>query len=144
MARRAFLVVTMISTAMLVITVLLFIAGWVISPWDQFLSFSDDFHVGVLGRGIDARIVCFSDSDYGPYQGSIIGVVDADGSLYPPLKSEYAFGDSWGIYYRYFEWSDSILWTLTVTLWYPIVIFAIMPLVELTRRITHQRASNAV
>lgn len=143
MARRAFRIVTVASTVMLIITVLLFLAGYVSTPWDHYLSFSDDSHVGVWGHGVDSRIVFFNDTEYGPYRGSIIGIVDADGNVHPPLEREEAFGDSWGIYYRYFEWSDSKLWTLMVALWYPIAIFAIMPSIRLLRWIKHQRALNA-
>ena len=128
---------------MLVITALLFLAGFVISPWDHYLSFGDGSHVSVWGRGIDSRIVFFNDAEYGPYRGSIIGFRDADGKVFPPLERAEAFGDSWGIYYRYFEWSDSKLWTLMVTLWYPIAFFAIMPSIGLLRWIKLRRTSNS-
>ncbi len=88
------------------------------------------------------RLVFFNDAEYGPYSGSIIGLVDEDGNIYPPLEREQAFGDSWGIYYRYFQRSGSTLWTLTVTLWYPIAVFAIMPFVSLMCSTVRRRASN--
>ncbi|MBN1908231.1 MAG: hypothetical protein JW818_00700 [Pirellulales bacterium] len=144
MTRRTLKIVTLMSTVMLAISVLLFLLGYVISPWDHFLSFGDDCHVGVWGRGLDSRIVFFNDAEEGPYCGSIIGLVDADGNVQPPLEREAAFGDAWGIYYRYFQWSDSTLWTLTVTLWYPIAVFTIILVVSLlwwTRR--HRSASAA-
>ena len=98
-----------------------------------------------MGARIDSRLVLFNDAEYGPYRGSIIGLVDADGSIYPPLEREESFGDSWGVYYRHFQWSDSTLWTLMVTLWYPIALFAIMPFVSLvcsTVRRRHQTSQN--
>ena len=133
MARRVFKIVTVVSTAMLAISVLLFLAGYVFSPWDHYMSFSDDSHVGVWARGLDSRIVLFNDAEYGPYCGSIIGLVDVDGNVHRPLEHEEAFGDSWGIYYRYFQWPDSRLWTLMVTLWYPILFFSIVPVIGLLR-----------
>lgn len=145
MARRAFKIVTVVSTVLLAITVLLFLAGFVISPSDHYVSFNDDFHVGIWGGGLDSRIVFFNDAEYGPYHGSIIGLVHADGDVHPPLVREEAFGNSWGIYYRYFQWSDATLWTLAVTLWYPIAIFAITPLLyALVRRcfLNSRRASH--
>jgi hypothetical protein len=142
MSRRAITTATVVSTVMLVITVLLSLASYVISPWDHYLSLSDDFHVSVWGRGLDSRIIFYNDADYGPYSGSIIGFVDADGNVHPPLEREYAFGDSWGIYYRYFEWSDSTVWTLMVILWYPIAVFAILPSARLLRRIKGRNTSN--
>jgi hypothetical protein len=142
MAHRTFKIATVVSTMMLAISVLLFLVGYVVSPWDCHFSFNDDSHVGVWARGLDSRLVFFNDAEYGPYRGSIIGLVDADGSIYPPLEREESFGDSWGIYYRHFQWSDSTLWTLMVTLWYPIALFAIMPFVSLVRSTVRRGASN--
>ncbi|WP_231742343.1 hypothetical protein, partial [Stieleria varia] len=141
-AHRTFKIATVFSTLMLAISILLFIVGYIVSPWDYHFSFSDDSHVGVWTRGLDSRLVFFNDAEYGPYRGSIIGLVDADGNVYPPLEREEAFGDSWGIYYRYFKSSDSTIWTLMVTLWYPIVLFAIMPLVGLVCSAVGRSASN--
>ncbi|MCA8988131.1 MAG: hypothetical protein KDA78_10840 [Planctomycetaceae bacterium] len=127
---------------MLAISVLMFLAGYIISPLDYHFSLSDDFHVGVWSNGPDSRLVFFNDPAYGPYRGSIIGLTDQDGNVYPPLIHEQSFGDSWGIYYRYFQWSDSTLWTLTVTLWYPIVLFAILPLASLIYSTTDRSTAN--
>ncbi|MEX0712327.1 MAG: hypothetical protein WD278_08250 [Pirellulales bacterium] len=114
--------------------VALVLAGYVFRPWEHSLSFGESFHVGVFNRGLDSRLVCFSHSKY-PYFGSIIGIVDAEGNIYPPLKRRVAFGDTWGVYYRYFQWSDSILWTLMFSLWYPIALFATMPVAWMLRRL---------
>jgi len=133
MSRWVLKMATVLSTVLLAVAMLLFLAGYVFSPWEQYLSFGGDFHIGVCARGLDSRIVFFNDAEYGPYRGSIIGIVGADGNVYPPLERQRAFGDSWGIYYRYFQWSDSTLWTLTVTLWYPIGLFAIIPMIRLLR-----------
>lgn len=130
MDRRALKILTILSFALLMATVLLFISGYALSSWDHHVSFGDSCHIGVWNRGLDSRLVVFSDSDYGPYRGSIIGLVDANGNVYPPLKRRAAYGDAWGIYYRYFQWADAKLWTLMVSLWYPIAILAIMPLVR--------------
>jgi hypothetical protein len=143
MTRPILIFVTSFSTVMLAVVVLLFLAGYVISPGHHYLSFSHDLHISVWNCGPDARLVFFNDADYGPYRGSIIGLVDADGNVHPPLVRERAFGDSWGIYYRDFQWSDSRLWTLMVTLWYPIVLFAILPAVRLLSFALARRATIA-
>lgn len=122
-------IVTVFSTTMFVITVALFLAGYLLNPSDHYLSLGDDSHFIVLGRGLDSRAVIFNDARYGPYRGSIIGLADVDGSVLPRLEEQAAFGDSWGIYYRYFRRSDSTIWTLTVTLWYPMVLFAVVPVI---------------
>ncbi len=142
MAHRTFKIATAFSTVMLAISVLLFFVGYIVSPWDYHLSFSDDCHIGVWARGLDSRLVCFNDATHGPYRGSISGLVDADGNIYPPLEREESFGDSWGIYYRQFQGSDSTLWTLMVTLWYPIALFAIMPVVNLVCSTVRRRMST--
>jgi hypothetical protein len=142
MATRTFKIATVVSALMLAISVLLFLVGYVASPWDYHLSFNNDHHVGVWAHRLDSRLVFFNDADYGPYSGSIIGLVDADGSICPPLEREESFGDSWGIYYRHFQRPDSTLWTLTVTLWYPIAVFAIMPCVSLVRYTVRQGTST--
>lgn len=103
------------------VSVILFALSFGVNPWDQRISFTDDFHVGLL-RG---RIVFFNDVACGPYQGSIIGLVDGDGNVYPPLEREINWGDSLGVYVRYFRWTDSTLWTLTVSLLWPLGIFGL-------------------
>jgi hypothetical protein len=142
MAHRAFKIATMSSAVMLTVSVLLFLLGYIVSPWDYHFSFSDDSHVGVWARGLDSRIVFFNNAEYGPYRGSIIGLADDDGNVYPPLVREESFGDTWGIYYRHFQWSDSTLWTVMVTLWYPIALFAIMPFGRLVRSAVGRNAST--
>ena len=126
------------SALLLAASLVLLLASCGLDPTDHHVSFSDSFHVGVGRRGADLRIFFFNDSEYGPYQGSVIGIIDADGNVYPPLEREEAFGDAWGIYYRYFQWSDATLWTLAVSLWYPIAFFAIAPAAWLLRRSTRR------
>ena len=128
MAHRAFKIATVVSAVMLAVSILLFLVGYVFNPWDYHVSFSDDSYVGVWSRGLDSRLVIFNDAEYGPYLGSIIGLVGADGNIYPPIEREEAYGDSLGVYYRAFQWADSTFWTLMVTLWYPVALFAIMPI----------------
>lgn len=103
------------------LSVLLLAASFAIDPLQQRISLAADFHISLL-RG---RVCFFNDAEYGPYCGSIIGIVDEDGNTYPPLEREIAWGDSWGVYYRYFRWADSKLWTLMVSLWWPIVVFGL-------------------
>jgi len=125
---RASRFVTALSTALCGLAILLFVGGYKLSPWEYRLSFGDSFHVGVWARGgLDSRIVFFNDAEYGPYRGSIIGLVGSNGSLYPPLDRDVRFGDTWGVYYRYFQRGGGTLWTLMVSLWYPIALFAILP-----------------
>jgi hypothetical protein len=122
MLRRVFNTLSMISASFLACMVLL----WVWSFWtdprkDYFsLSFSDDFHVAVL----NGRVEFFNVKDYGPYHGSIIGIAGVT-----KFAERRGFGDAYGIYYRYFRWAESeaVLWTLSVNLLYPLIVFAALP-----------------
>jgi len=83
---------------------------------------------------LDTRLAFFNDSEYGPYRGSIIGMLDEDGNVQPPLEQQVGFGDTWGIYYRYFRWSFGTLWTLAFSLWYLVGVFCVLPLVWLLKQ----------
>lgn len=116
--------VAVVCAVLLSITLLLLLVAPFLDPIDIHLSLGRAFHVSVQCRRFDSRIVFFNDSEYGPYRGSVIGLSDDDGNVYPPSQRQLSFGDAWGVYYRYFRWSDATLWTLTVSLWYPIVILS--------------------
>lgn len=107
------------------------------APRDFRLSLLPSLHIAVSnarGSGGLGRVEIFNDAS-GPYRGSIIGLVGADGKIYPPLDGEIAWGDAWGVYYRYFRGQDGrILWTLSVSLWYPLLASAALPFARLLRR----------
>lgn len=138
MQRRALIIATRISTVLLALVLILAIASIWLNPRDHHLSLREDLHVGVWNHGLEVRIAFFNDSEYGPYRGSMIGIVDGQGNLYPPLERKRYF-DMPGVYYRYFRWSDATLWTFMLSLWYPIVLFAILP----TRRFVRWRRANS-
>lgn len=119
-------------------TLVLELATFFTTPWDCSISIADDFHIGVWsGFAGDTlgRLVLFSDTESGPYHGSVIALRGADGELSPPLDRQVKWGDAYGIYYRYFRWSDGrSLWTLMVSLWYPLLLFAALPVVWVARR----------
>ena len=100
---------------------MLFGVSFLVNPWDYRISLNDDFHIGLL----NGNIVFFNDAEYGPYRGSIIGLVDENGNVFPPLEREVRWGYTLGIYYRHFRWADSTLWTLNVLLLWPIAVFGI-------------------
>lgn len=125
-----------ISCVLLMLTLILMLIGWCSKPWHpyrQFLTLSDNFRIAVESRGLDARIAFFN-SEFGPYSGSIIGFVGDDEKVYPPIQREIGFGDTGGIYYRYFKWSDRVLWTLSISLWYPVALFSAWPSYRALRR----------
>ncbi|PQO40055.1 hypothetical protein [Blastopirellula marina] len=126
MINRILYSAAILSTAMLILSIALFLLGYAYNPWEYRLTLQDDFHIGVWTEWPDSRIVFFNDSDHGPYIGSIIALRDSDRDVYPTFVREERFGPTAGIYYRYFERIDSKLWTLMVSLWYPILFFAII------------------
>ncbi len=141
-SNRTLKTATIISTVMFTASVSLFLAGYFANPRDYHFSLGDDFHISVWAHGFDSRIVLFNDAEYGPYRGSTIGLVDADNNANPTIQLDESFGDSWGICYRHFQWSDSTFWTLTVTLWYSIALFAIMPITKLVWSVVCWNGSN--
>ena len=108
--------------------VLLLLIGYITSPDQNYISLNANLHLGILNDGLDSRVVFFNDRKAGPYRGSVVGFAEDE----YPLK--IAFGSSFGIYYRHFEWPDSTLWTLTVSLWYPISVAARLPVRFVVRK----------
>ena len=135
---RAFNAASLISGVLLGCTVVLWASAFVISPWNHRLSITESFHVSVWG-GFDepffGRLVFFNNKEYGPYRGSIISLSDSQGNSVPPITKR-AWGDLFGVYYRYFHWSDTgeTLWTLMVSLGYPLLLFSVLPAFWLWQR----------
>jgi hypothetical protein len=134
------------STLLLVVSVLLFVLGFSLDPRDHHLSLGPSLHVGLTkGGDFASRVAFFCDGECGPFRGSVVALADSKGNVYPPFKQHRGFGDDGGIYYRYFEWDDYcgtghlIHWTLTVSLWYPIVLFAVFPVIWGWRQLGHRR-----
>ncbi|MEK6259077.1 MAG: hypothetical protein AABP62_10725 [Planctomycetota bacterium] len=116
-----------------------------LNPWGNHLTINPDFRVGVwsgfsldlvLGfSGTDPVLVFFNRNE-GPYRGSLITV---EGDPHPPVVT----GVDWEfprIYYRHIRWDDSLTWTLMVSLWYPLILFAIGPLIWGVSRWRHSHA----
>src|SRR5262245_33740077 len=113
MSRRVFAVAAVVSAILLAVTVILWIVALSVSPGERNydIALGKEFYVGFC-RG---RIALYNDGEYGPYQGSILGLGP------PQWERELWFGNRWGIYYRYFRWPDqTVLWTLTVSFLYPL------------------------
>ncbi|QDT99913.1 hypothetical protein V144x_54270 [Gimesia aquarii] len=126
MTNRKFNIACLISTVLMVSTLVLYLAEPVL--WRHRVSFRHDFHVSVWR----CNIAFFNDVEYGPYHGSVL-FLDND---YSDLDRLDHWGPSFGIYYRYFRWRDGVvLWTLMIGLWYPLLLFMILPAVWLRRRI---------
>jgi hypothetical protein len=123
--RRILNIITLVSAILLGGVFVLLLISSKNNPRDYHLSFCNTFHIGVF----DKRLAFFNNSDYGPYYGSIIGLVDDQGNIQPPLERDIGFGETMGIYYRYFHWKDGgVLWTLMISIWYPAILFAVLPI----------------
>jgi hypothetical protein len=120
LSRRIFNTLSLISALLLTCTVVSWVRSYWTDPTKDCVSFSDDFHVTVH----DGRVSFFNLKDSGPYCGSIISLAGTR------LPVERGCGDTAGIYYRYFRWADgAVLWTVSVSLFYPLIVFAGLPLV---------------
>jgi hypothetical protein len=126
------------------LTVALSLAGFVTNPCDHRLSVTESFHVGIWG-GFDGPtfgcLMFFNNAQYGPYRGSIIGL--SAGPDDPPQYQLSAWGD-WdysGVYSRHIYWpdSDTTLWTLAISLLYPLFLFAMLPLAWMWRHWSARR-----
>jgi hypothetical protein len=93
-----------------------------LDPRRHGITVTSRFHVGFFDGGV------WFYSDQWPYRGSIIQV---DGQ--PPLLRQAGFDFS-GIYYRIFRFPADSTWSLVVSLWYPIVLSAILPALWIYRR----------
>lgn len=161
MTRRWLDIATVVSGVFVSFTVVLWLATFAISPWDHRLSFTQHFHVGVWsGFSGDTlgRLVFFNNGEYGPYRGSIIALADTN---HPSAKRGWSIGDYDmgritdyngkgevaiqervcdlpGIYFRHIHtlWPKEYppLWTLMVSLWYPLFLFSILPVAWIFRR----------
>ncbi len=47
-----------------------------------------------------------------------------------------------GVYCRDYQWSDSRVWTLMVSLWYPFILFSVVPVVCVLRHAMLRRVSS--
>src|SRR5262245_61278640 len=106
MRRRLFNVASFVSAVFAGGTVVLWLATFLTAPWDHRVPVTRSFYIGVwngLSGDTLGRLVVFNDPDDGPYRGSIIQVVDGKRTLTPRVARQLVWGDSFGVYYRYFR-----------------------------------------
>ena len=120
---------TAASAILLGITLALCVSAYWVNPYGHHVSIGPNFHIGVYDGSGDydiGRIAVFT-HPHGPYTGGMIGVV---GGRSPSLVG---FGDTAGVYFRYFNHSNPKNWTLMVSLWYPLIFFSVLPGIWLWR-----------
>jgi hypothetical protein len=107
-----------------------------VDPIKRHLSLSHGCHLSIDTSLFGPSFEIFNDADYGPYRGSIIEVtgprhslqVKATGFIFP------------GIYYRLFRWPNGTsLWTVSLSLVYPLLFSAILPVVAFARYVRRRR-----
>lgn len=128
MIRRVFNTLSLVSAILLACTVFLWAWSFWTNPYKTNLSTSNVFHIGLY----DGRVEFFSDK-FGPYRGGIIALTSPEWPAERIFSKQWGFGDICGIYYRYFRWADSgaVLWTLSMSLFYPMIVFAVLPAISL-------------
>ena len=158
MTHRLLNIASLASAAFAFFVVALWLTTFAVSPWDHRVSFTNRFNVSVWsGFNGDTlgRLVIFSDAEYGPYRGSImnIGGENTREDFWGWHKADYDFGRSTftnpngtvdrlrlcdlpGVYFRHFDIHGQAhtLWTLIISLWYPLIAFSILPAIWTCRR----------
>jgi hypothetical protein len=138
---RTFKILTAVSAFFLGLSLLLAIAARLLDPWTEHsISLRPKLYVGVgqaYPSDIVGRVAIFNDRESGPYRGNIIALPGGGSSL----LERSSFGDAWGIYYRHFRWPNYEVWTLMVSLAYPIWLFALLPIAWLIREANRRRRS---
>ena len=128
----------LVSTVLLVATVFLMPLSWVANPRLHHVSLTDTLHVGLCCRGLGdldpgGCLVFFNDSLRGPYQGGLIAI-RIGGAVYGGPDHEVT-ADWYGVAHRYFRWPDYVVWTLMVRLFYPVLLFSVLPAMWLIPRL---------
>jgi len=125
MLQRVFVSAAIACTALLGVAIFLLVASHCnLDPRQHSVSITGDCHVTVANGYIEF----FNDAEYGPYRGSIVAILDDQGNSHPPIERT-GFGETWGVYYRHLRWLDSgdVIWTVAISLVYPLVLFSILP-----------------
>jgi hypothetical protein len=125
-------ILTLMSLILLCLTGFLFYLSYRINAWEESFSLRDDFHISLYRRGKGCNLAFFTEKE-SPYTGSIVKL---SGMEWPKIRG---FGYTWGIYYRHFTWPEEKQWTLYISLWWPVVLFSILPGLFLYRKDRDQR-----
>jgi hypothetical protein len=155
--KKHFPVFTAISFVLLAITLCLSVISLFIDlskNQEHKLTLSEYFHIG-LQRGSQHSVfgsIIFFNGEY-PYVGSIVRLATREqprsvrgwylsihglghetysNDLGIEIEAMYCC-DLPGIYYRYFKLPSSTIWTLTISLWLPMVIFSLLPGIQIWR-----------
>ena len=123
-----------VTTAVSGIFCIAFVGVWLVSFFldvsKHGMVVNQNFHIGFFNGAVS-----FYSHDV-PYRGSIIQI---DG--YPPILALKHFTFV-GIYYRYFRFPSETVWTLIISLAYPVIFFSVLPALWMRRRMakrSHQR-----
>lgn len=138
--RRCWVTFIWLSTAAAILLSILVFSMRMRGDWEyRLVSVGSTFHLALTTFGQDwlPRFAFYSDLDYGPYRGSIISLA--------PLTStpQFHFGDTLGIYVRYWRFPTGAFWTVAVSAWYPIAVLVAVPAVALTRRLCQRGRSTS-
>ncbi len=136
--RRLFDSACLISLVLLVVAMASRAAPFKAPAIERGVSISESFRIGyepspsapAMGR------LLFFNRPEGPYRGSVVYFTDEDGNPLVPMRV-VSFGEVLGVYFRYFHWMESgdTLWTLTLSVAYPIAMLSVLPVVWLYRRL---------
>jgi hypothetical protein len=142
MKTRCFNFAALLSAAVATVIVLLWLSAGVgnIDGITPLATFSKDCHLTIFGHGADYRVAIYNDAVYGPYHGSIVGMAGPDGRT---GIQGHGFGDTAGVYFRHFRWpGGAVLWTLMISLLYPLAISLVLPIIWICKNFQLRRATT--
>jgi hypothetical protein len=118
---------------------------WLTAPflniWRHHFSVSPVFHIGLHANGDGRFVVFYSSKEFGPLF-SVLTDVDHDGRHPGALVTRDVGWNRFGVYYRYIRNRRGFAgWTLAISLWYPFLLFSILPAVAVLRSCPRRRSS---
>ena len=135
------------SAVLWVLSLFAVLMSFKLNPWDHHVLLTHDFRVGVwsgFSRSDPLLVFCppdpvlvFFNHNGGPYTGDLI-TIDGDPQAPVVTCSDWEFPR---IYYRHIQYETAAEWTLMVSLWYPLMYFAIGPIIWGVLRWRRSRAN---
>jgi hypothetical protein len=108
------------------------------NSWTHFITLAPGLHLTLTTRDGGANLAFFNDGRLGPYLGGTLGIT-SKGSQHPTQIRDTQF-DAIGVYFRLIRWpSGPKIWTVTLSLWYPLALCAILPTMWIIRRRRERR-----
>lgn len=102
---------------------------------EHWITAGADLNITITRRDGNAWLVFFNDARYGPLFSVLTGISNGQGQVISVVDRDVAW-HHFGVYYRYLHRPGAgTFWTLAVSMAYPFVLFAVLPLTWMIRRL---------